>query len=116
MFYGTLPPRAQQLQAALNDAYEQAANPTLSPMELRRLERKISEMECELDEILQNQGQALTPGGYYTSEGVKRASGTVVAQPALVLATEQQDKKRNPVPFIALALVAAGTAYFTIRG
>lgn len=116
MLYGTIPERAIELQGMLQKAYEQAMNPKLSAGEQRALDRSITAMECELSEILENRAQAQTPGGYYTDEGVKAASGTIVAAPALVLGDKTVEPKKNPWPWIIIALIAAGTTYYTIRG
>lgn len=116
MLYGTLPARAREIQAELDNLYKRAMNPTLSSRDQRRLERTITALECELENILQNKAQAETPGGYYTSEGIKPASGTVVAPPALVLGAKTIEPKKNPWPWIVIALIAAGTTYYTIRG
>lgn len=109
--------RARELQKMLNAAYKQAADPTASPRYQRQLDKKITAMECELDSLLNTNTQAETPGGYYTSQGVKKATGSVtVEKPALVLGKAPEDEKRNRWPWI-LGIAAAGTAtYFTLKG
>lgn len=116
MLYGELPQRAYDLQTMLDKAYEQAADPKLSSGEQRALDKTISAMECELSQILDNKAQAQSPGGYYTEEGFLPATGRVVASPALVLGEKDVEPKKNPLPWIAIALIAAGATYFTLKG
>jgi len=108
--------RIRQLQDILNDKYTQAAKPGLSWSEQRALDKEITALECEIDEALQNKGQAKTPGGYYTSEGVKPATGSVVADPALVLGEKDVKPKAKPLPWILLVLAAGTATYFTVKG
>lgn len=109
--------RARELQKMLNVAYKQAADPSTPATRQRELDKKITAMECELENLLNNRAQATTPGGYYTQEGVKPATGRVtVDTPALVLGKKPEEKKGNPWPWI-LGIAAAGTAtYFTVKG
>lgn len=116
MLYGELPRRAYDLQKMLAAAYEQASKPGLSWSEQRALDKKITAMECELENIIGDTPQQTMPGGYYTEQGYAKTTGTVVADPALVLAAENIDEKKNPFPWIVLALIAAGTTYYTIKG
>lgn len=115
MLYGEISDRARQLQDMLQKAYERVTSHDISASEQRNLEKQISQMEAELSLILDNRVQAVTPGGYYTDEGVKRATGSVTAMPALVLAGEAVEKKIHPLPWIVISLVAAAALYYTIR-
>lgn len=110
--------RARKLQTMLNRAYEQADKPDLSWSERRELDKKIIGMEKELEGILGDTPQSYSAGRYYTSHsGLLRPSGTVAADPALVLGSKDVDEKKKPLPWILLGLAAAGAAtYFTIQG
>lgn len=104
--------RARELQAMLNAAYRQAEeNPS------RTLDRKIRDMEKELDALVGDSPQGYSAGRYYTSEsGLVRPAGTVTADTSLVLGAEEAKRERKPLPWILLGLAAAGVAtFFTVK-
>jgi hypothetical protein len=110
--------RAREIQNELNTLYQQASKPGLSWLEQRNLDKLITELECELDELLQTRIQTETPGLYYVPEkGILPPTGQVeVRQAALVLGAEDVEEKKRRWPWL-LVLAAAGTAtYFSMRG
>ena len=115
-FLGNDMDRARQIHVELNTLYNQAAKPGLSWSQERALDKKITALECELQKIVGDDPQAVTPGGYYTPEGMRPATGRVYAEPALVLGAEVVEPKRKPLPWIIIALIAAGATYYTVRG
>jgi hypothetical protein len=110
--------RAREIQNELNALYQQAAKPGLSYLEQRNLDKLITELECELDELLQTRIQAQSPSGYYIPEkGLLPTTGQVeVRQPALVLATETEPEKKRKFPWWVLVVAGGAATYFSMRG
>ncbi|MHC4620010.1 MAG: hypothetical protein ACYTEQ_19870 [Planctomycetota bacterium] len=110
--------RAREIQTELNTLYQQAAKPGLGLREQRNLDKLITELECELDELLKTPIQAQYPSGYYVPEkGLLPTTGQVeVTRPALVLGKEAEPEKERKFPWWALVVAGGAATYFSIRG
>lgn len=110
-----LPARAYEIQDQLDTLYAAALKPDLSWRDQRDLDKRITDLECELEAILDNRAQAHTPGGYLTDTGVSPATGRVIGDPSLVLGAEGAGAKKK-FPWWILILAAGATTYMTVRG
>ena len=107
----------RKLNIELDGLYKAALDSNLSAIERNRLDRLIAETEAQVTALLNNQGQAYTPGGYKTDSGTSPASGQVVVnEGALVLGNAMEDRKVKPLPFIIGALAVGTAALFTFKG